>query len=152
MSPDTFRPSDTQGGTEAIWRHQERLRVGAVGPEDGTDDDLYRHVFAVLREEATLLLPDDFAAKVAADAQRYACARAQVTRFRRLLVSLLSMFYLPAMLGVAIMYGADRVEFLVQGPIVEHSLALWLAVGLVLGLLVSAADGMSRKREAGLSD
>ena len=105
MNPRTLEPQDAE---DAIWREQERLWAGlrsSTGiPTDDADARLYREVFAAIDQESLPALPEDFAARVAVDAQRLAQARTQVTRFKALLASLLSLLYLPAMLAAAWIY------------------------------------------------
>ena len=83
MNPQT---PEAQRAEDAMWRRQERLwaeaRRGAGIQTDDADDRLYREVFAAIDQEPLPVLPDDFAAGVAADAQRLARARTQVCASR----------------------------------------------------------------------
>lgn len=140
---------ETQGAEDAMWRRQERLWAGArrgTGiPMDDAGDKLYREVFAAIDQEPLPALPDDFAARVAADAQRLARARTQVSRFKALLASLLSLLYLPSMFAAALMYWPRWSPFAARVPFDAHALPLWLVAVVALGLSVVVVDGISRR-------
>lgn len=149
MNPQT---PEAQRAEDAMWRRQERLwaeaRRGAGIQTDDADDRLYREVFAAIDQEPLPVLPDDFAAGVAADAQRLARARTQVSRFKALLASLLSLLYLPAMLATALMYLPRWSISATRALPEEHALPFWLVAVVVLGLSVVVVDGISRRISA----
>ncbi|MEQ1512182.1 MAG: hypothetical protein ABL934_05820 [Lysobacteraceae bacterium] len=137
---------ETQDATEALWRRQERLlsalRSGAV---DDSGDERYRDVFAALDRESLPTLPDGFAVRVATDAQRLADARAQVLRFKKMAVSLLSLLYLPAMLAATLLYLPRWYASSVGASSGEHALWLWLVAIAVLGFSMLVVETLSRK-------
>lgn len=146
MNPQTH---GTQGEEDAMWRRQERLRAearrGTGIPTDNADDRLYREVFAAIDQESLPALPDDFAARVAAEVQRLARARTQVSRFKALLAGLLSLLYLPAMLAAALMYWPRWSPSAALASLEEYALPLWLVAVVVLALSVVVADEISRR-------
>jgi hypothetical protein len=148
MSPQGSQTPEAQDAAEALWRRQQRL-LSALrsGAADDSDDDCYRTVFAALDREPLPSLPDDFAARVAADAQQLADAHAQVSRFRAILASLLSLLYLPAMLGVVWLYRSELLRSLQS----QSGSWSWGAVLIVLMLLPAIFDGPIRRRGAGIA-
>jgi hypothetical protein len=149
MSPLGSPPPETQDETESLWRHQQRLlsaSQAATGMSMGdSGDELYRDVFTALRQEPLPGLPDDFAACVAADAQRLVDARAQVSRFKTMLASLLSLLYLPAMLAVTLIYGVELLQSLQTNP----GSWSWVAVLTALAIVPSSFDRLMRRGAAG---
>jgi hypothetical protein len=149
MSPYESQTPETQDVAEALWRRQQRLlsalRSGADTRPDDSDDDRYRDVFAALHRESLPTLPDDFAVRVAVDAQRLADARAQVWRFRTMLASLLSLLYLPAMLGVVLLYRSEWLRSL-HSPSGSWS---WVAILIALAMLPATLDRLIRRSGAG---
>ncbi|NOT87131.1 MAG: hypothetical protein HOP03_03005 [Lysobacter sp.] len=143
---------ETQDATEALWCRQERL-LSALrsGATDDSGDGRYRDVFAALDREPLPALPDGFAVRVATDAQRLADARAQVSRFKTLLASLLSLLYLPAMLAATMLYWSRWPVASIRAPFGDDALSLWLIAIAVLGLSVIAVDALTRKASAGAS-
>ena len=143
------RTPEAQDAEDAVWRRQERLwaglRSGTDTPTDDPGDTLYREVFAAIDQASLPALPDDFAARVAADAQRLAEARTQVSRFKALLTSLLSLLYLPAMLAAGLLYLPRWSISAARALPDAHALPLWLAAVVVLGLSVLAVDKLSRR-------
>lgn len=146
MSPHGSNTHETQAAVEALWRHQERL-LSALrsGETDAFGDGRYRDVFAALDRESLRALPDDFSVRVATDAQRLADARAQVSRFKKMVVSLLSLLYLPAMLAATLLYLPRWYASSVGASSGEHALWLWLVAIAVLGLSMLAVETLSRK-------
>jgi hypothetical protein len=144
MSPHGVQTPEDPSASDAAWRHQESL-LSALRSGVDTDDDPYRDLFVALGEETLPTLPDDFAARVASDAQRLADARAQVLRFKRMLAALLSGLYLPAMLLVAVGYGADVLPVL-QNALRHHpELGVWLVASIALAALPASLDMLMRR-------
>jgi hypothetical protein len=153
MSP---RVPEAQDAEDAMWRKQERLWAELRSSTDTSTDDagdrLYRQVFAAIDQESLPALPDDFAVRVAADAQRLAEARTQVSRFKAMLVSLLSVLYLPAMFVAALMYWPRWSLSVAGAPFDAHALPVWLVAVVVLGLSVVVVEGISRRVFAEMAD
>ena len=137
---------ETQDAAEALWRRQERL-LSALrsGANDDSGDGRYRDVFAALDRESLPTLSAGFAVRVAADAQRLADARAQVSRFKTMLASLLSLLYLPAMLAVTLIYGVGLLQSLQSNP----GSWSWVAVSTALAIVLSSFDRLMRRGAAG---
>jgi hypothetical protein len=146
MNPHRSQTPETQDAAEALWRDQQRV-LSALRCSADTDDGRYRDLFVALGEEALPALPDDFAARVASDAQRLADARSQVLRFKRILATMLSGLYLPAMFVVAAVYGADVLPVL-QNALQHHASVLWLIVSITLAALPASLDMLLRRGAA----
>jgi hypothetical protein len=131
-----------------VWHSQQRLysawRSDAAGD---ADENPYRDVFAALGREYLPPLPGDFAARMAADAQRLADARAQVSRFKRLLASLLGFLYLPTMLAVAVFWGGDLLRSFQS----HNGSWSWIAVLMALTMASSIIGILMRRYAAGVS-
>ena len=147
MNPHGSPIPEAQEVMDEEWRHQERLlsalRSGVDGPAGDAGGERYRDVFAALDGESLPALPDDFAARVAADAQRLVEARAQVLRFKTMMMGLLGLLYLPAMIAAALLY-LPRWQGTSLGG---HALPLWLVAITVLWLCVRAVETLSRKMD-----
>jgi hypothetical protein len=149
MSAHAIETPEDQSALETEWRYQERLlgalRSGGGAAPDDPNARLYRDVMMALREDYSPALPDDFVARVDADAQRLADARQQIARFKRVLAMLLSCLYLPAMLLVAVVYGADLLPMLQRALQQYPGPATWIAASVVFAALFAGLDLWMRR-------
>lgn len=136
-------PSDDTHAMD--WPRQERAfrawRDGEAPPSDDADARTLQQLYAALAEETLPALPADFAANTVAAAERAARARRSVARFRRALLAIAALCYLPAMLAAAATLAADALSALWHQETGGAALS-WTATLTVLAALSWGIDAL----------
>jgi hypothetical protein len=129
---------ESEADLDTRWSQQERLRkaaaTGAVVPA------VDRALFDALERADLPGLPEDFAAKTAAAAERLADARRRIARFRALSLRLFGLLYLPAIAAVVVLFASDLPATWTRLTQEQRTPMLWAAMLALLWSITALAE------------